>query len=786
MLFHLLTPLGRGTCDKTVTLARLVGGYINACLRKNHILLPQPVFALDTHTHSVLASRPKSVSGHGTVPNPGQARRRNAPLPNLTYTSTFLVMTTTQPLPSQGLTAEVDEDRMQMGTSPYIQLDQEIDIELDDDREHFIEDNSMIDDATDNMDSMQQDNLTATHDDTRYEETADEDLLDIEDDDDYEMDPDDQGEGSQNGNTLAVEDDFTSHGAQQQHEESLATLDPEEASITLEDLAQGPQEGAEKDVGDEQEVEVEAIEEEEATNTVYINPDTLTDHLPDDRLRPKKIAAESTSTNAGDPPEVLDFPQSTNPDGSTDSDTAQPLGRPSGEIEQESDAQPASAAQMHINPEVYEPNEAAHQEAQETATSPEVVDESERSTAVRLDSSPSHLHPVIVNYMDQDYSLFPPEDHEDGTTYLLPDFALASQPFEKLLVACRELIGDGLGHDDEMVLDIPTLGLHICEDSKYASQITLAQVIDTYMLLSQNEQLSSIQPLYCRLSHRVCLESQMAYLINSAREGKSYAVIAEEHVGSPDEEQGSEEYGDATTYYETADVLDDQEALNNSVEIEESEKGRTHELEDYEGIEHDAGVVTTEITEPVEPLEEDDAASAGPDMAVAEGSEGPLPEETSAQTPDLAEQEDDAASQSSRTVEGDHVAAVQAGSVQANDPAADQHDQLATEEAQHDFEEEEDLFADDNRDAENALLAETANGDQSVTEVEHQNGHIPEEAEEELIEWDNEDGQLNTDSAFAPPATPSKAINGKRKLEEEEDYIIDLEDMPNAKRTRSS
>ncbi|KAK5093013.1 hypothetical protein LTR70_000520 [Exophiala xenobiotica] len=680
-------------------------------------------------------------------------------------------MTTTQPLPSQGLTAEVDEDRMQMGTSPYIQLDQEIDIELDDDRDHFIEDNSMIDDATDNMDSMQQDNLTTTHDDAMYEEAADEDLLDIEDGDDYEMDPDDQGEGSQNGNTLAVEDDFTSHSAQQQHEDSLVTLDPEEASITLEDLTQEPQEGAEKDGGDEQEVEVEAIEEEEATNTVYISPDTLTDRLPDDRLRPKKIAAESTSTNTEDPPEVLDFPQSTNPDESTDSDTAQSLRRPSGEIEQESDAQPASAAQMHINPEVYEPNEAAHQEAQDTATSPEVVDESERSTAVQLDPSPSNLHPVIVNYMDQDYSLFPPGDHEDGTTYLLPDFALASQPFEKLLVACRELIGDGLGHDDEMVLDIPTLGLHICEDSKYASQITLAQVIDTYMLLSQNEQLS---------------KSQMAYLINSAREGKFYTAIAEEHVGSPDEEQGSEEYGDATIYYETGDVLDDQEALNNSVEIEESEKSRTHELEDDEGIEHDAGVVATEITEPVEPLGEDDAASAAPDLAVAEGSEGPLPEETSPQTPDLAEQEDDAASQSSHTVEGDHVAAVQVGSVQANDPAADQHDQLAAEEAQHDFEEEEDLFADDNRDAETALLAETANGDQSVTEVEHQNGHIPEEAEEELIEWDNEDGQLNTDSAFAPPATPSKATNGKRKLEEEEDYIIDLEDTPNAKRTRSS
>lgn len=695
-------------------------------------------------------------------------------------------MTTTQPFPSQDLTAEVDEDRMQMGTSPYIQLDQEIDIELDDNREHFIEDNSMIDDATDNMDSMQQHNLITTHDNPMYEETADEDLLDIEDEDDYGMDPDDEGEGFQNGNTLAVEDDFTSHSPQQQHEKSVATLDPEAASITLEDLAQEPQGEAEKDGGDEQEVEVETTEEEKATNTVYINPDTLTDHLPDDPLWSNKSAAQPTETTAESPPEVLDSSQSTNPDESADPDTAQHLRDPSVEIERDPEAQPASAAQMQINPEVYEPNEAAHQEVQETVTSPEVVNESERSTAVLPNPSPSHLHPVIVTYMDQDYSLFPPEDHDDGTTYLLPDFALASQPFEKLLVACRELIGDGLGHDDEMVFDIPSLGLHICEDSKYASQLTLAQVIDTYMLLSQNEQLSSIVPLYCRLSHRVCLESQMAYLINSAREGKFYTAIAEEHVGSLDEDQIPEEYGDATTYYETADVLDDQEALNNSVGIEESEKGLTHEHEDDEGAEQDAGVVTTDITEPVKPTKEDDEASAGSDVAVAEGSEGPPPEEISAQTPDLAEPEDDAASQSSHTVEGNHVATIQAGLGQANDSAAGQHDRVVAGEGQHDFEEEEDLFADDDRDAETALPAEPANEDQPVTEVEHQNGHVPAEAEDELIEWDNEDGQLNTDSVFAPPATPSKVVNGKRKLEEEEDYIIDLEDTPNAKRTRSS
>jgi len=693
-------------------------------------------------------------------------------------------MTTTQPLPSQGLTAQVDEDTMQMATSPYLQFDQEIDIDLDDNREHFIEDNSMIDDATDNMDPMQQDNLTTNHDDPMYEETADEDLLDIEDvvDYDYEMNPDDQG--LQNTNVLAVDEASTSHGPQQQ--QALATLDPEAASITLEDLGQEPQGEAEDDGKEEQEVEVERTEEEEATNTVYINPDTLTDHIPHDSLPSNKTGPEPFTTDAENPPEARNVAQHTNPDEVPDSDTAHHLKDLNVEIERESEARSAPATQAQVDTEGHKPTEVSQQDGQETAASLEVIEQSEPNTSVQSDPLPSHLHPVIVTYMDQDYSLFPPDDHDDGTTFLLSDSALASQSFEKLLVACRELIADGLGHDDEMVLDIPALGLHICEDSKYASNITLAQVIDTYMLLSQNERLSSIQPLYCRLSHRVCLESQMAYLLNSAREGKSFTTIAEEHMGSPDEEQDSEEHGDATTYYETEDVLDDQEALNISVEIEESEKALTHEHEDEEEAGQDKGALTTDIAKPVEPVQDEEAAAEF-DTAVLEGSEVHPPDAPSPQVsdPDPAEQEDDAASNSSRTVEDDHVATVPAELTRSNETAADQHDQDVAEK-EHDFEEEEDLFADEDLETETALLTDTDNGNQPVTEVEQQNSHLSAEAEDELIEWDNEDEQQNAESVFAPPATPSKNVNSKRKLEEEEDYIIDLEDTPNAKRTRSS
>ena len=76
------------------------------------------------------------------------------------------------------------------------------------------------------------------------------------------------------------------------------------------------------------------------------------------------------------------------------------------------------------------------------------------------------LHPVKVHYQDTDISLFP--SHEDGVeTYFLQDEEVAYQSLNKMLASCRDVLAGSIGDHDEVVLDIPVLGLHISEVRQY-------------------------------------------------------------------------------------------------------------------------------------------------------------------------------------------------------------------------------------------------------------------------------------------------------------------------------
>jgi hypothetical protein len=143
------------------------------------------------------------------------------------------------------------------------------------------------------------------------------------------------------------------------------------------------------------------------------------------------------------------------------------------------------------------------------------------------------VHPVTLVYLEEEMSLFPPMLGDDSTVYFLSDSSLAIESLDKLLAACRELLTGTLDHDDELVLDVPGLGLHICEDSKYSAQISLADVLEVYLNLCHNDVDDQSQPLYCHLSSRVSLASQYAYLSSAGTEGKTYAEVAADHIDTP-------------------------------------------------------------------------------------------------------------------------------------------------------------------------------------------------------------------------------------------------------------
>jgi hypothetical protein len=73
------------------------------------------------------------------------------------------------------------------------------------------------------------------------------------------------------------------------------------------------------------------------------------------------------------------------------------------------------------------------------------------------------LHTVKVNYQDTEICLFPPNEDDDSETFFLAELDLAHQSLDKLLAACHDVLAGTIGDDDELVLDIPSLGLHISQ-----------------------------------------------------------------------------------------------------------------------------------------------------------------------------------------------------------------------------------------------------------------------------------------------------------------------------------
>ena len=65
------------------------------------------------------------------------------------------------------------------------------------------------------------------------------------------------------------------------------------------------------------------------------------------------------------------------------------------------------------------------------------------------------------------------------------------------------------------------------------------------MALCLNEDIELFEPLYCTLTSRISLASQHAYLISAALEGRTFADIEAEHIGSNDRSDGPAPVPDA-------------------------------------------------------------------------------------------------------------------------------------------------------------------------------------------------------------------------------------------------
>ena len=165
-----------------------------------------------------------------------------------------------------------------------------------------------------------------------------------------------------------------------------------------------------------------------------------------------------------------------------------------------------------------------------------------------LDKTPAEiinkLHQIFVIYQDTTMSLFPPMHNNMGFTqmFLLQDERLAAGNMRSLLVACRIVLEDSIGEDDELEIVVDELGLRITEvgsskcsslnhttkcpqSTSVHSEITLLQLLDLYSRLHSNDGEDDIPPLYLHLLTKTSFSHRWVYLLNLANEGKglSYA-----------------------------------------------------------------------------------------------------------------------------------------------------------------------------------------------------------------------------------------------------------------------
>lgn len=372
------------------------------------------------------------------------------------------------------------------------------------------------------------------------------------------------------------------------------------------------------------------------------------------------------------------------------------------------------------------------------------------------------LHPVTLTFFDQEFVLFPPSE-VDAAVALFPDTSLAYEPIDRLLRTClpKLPLPEHFSHHDELVLSISDLGLQISEDSRSASQLNLAQIVDLYCSFHHNQNLNPSGPMRCDLTSRTCTMTQFAYLEEQLHAGATFSDIVAQHVDTPAEDDDEAEVdladGDGTQAGASGEDDDAQVVEENTYQdIEQGPElgtDRDSILDEYN--DQDPGDAPLQnIEAEAQGLPVNAEASEFFEEAIDEQAEG----EAEAEAEDEREQTEDQTVLQTAVAEDQAAAEALLEAEEAKDYVDDQ---------QAPFDGEEFLIDEDGQegnDQEGLADAETSTSNAQAAESgDVTNGNVAEDA---------------------APITPSK--NSKRKIaDEEEDFLIDFE-TPEPKRRRPS
>ncbi|EXJ83484.1 hypothetical protein A1O1_07107 [Capronia coronata CBS 617.96] len=749
----------------------------------------------------------------------------------------------------QNMDSSLLDDTMDVASSPFRQPD-DLDVELESVREPSIIESlhdDMIDDAVDPAETgsdMMQDQIE--------EILPDDDMIDDE-------------------NTAAIpetrDEDFNmdafADGPRVDEDEDILYEDDEDLELPAEQREGSAELKAQQEIQSYQEAEVEVIlddveeqhDEENSHNLATNEAEAATrTESSDDIEDPGQVSttAATTTENPG-----TDVSQAEAPDGSlSDKQTSEEV-RPETSVDQAQEVQVGESYVVSENVEqgLDDAETTEQTRTYDTGDDPVNADLQQQDTeppAGTQKDTAKAIHPVTLLYLDEEMSLFPPMIGDESSVYFLADSSLAFEPLDKLLAACREILTGTLDHHDELVLDITSLGLHICEDSKHAAQITLSQILDVYLQLCRNDEGQEIHPLYCHLSSRVSLASQYAYLVSSCTEGRTFSEIAADHIdtpepeeehtdaaGNPQEQQGEQEgYGnqDASLEEHSNEYVPDEQPTASEPEIdarfdataaERTDIGETVNESTGQGIDTaPSGEISQEHAEEADPSgQETEQAAADITAQTHDEGDGQMEDdgkplqasgrerESYLETADLLEAQEHETN-SSHTLEADtagdetdyaDVDADGLGTLDSFDESFEQAEDLFEHDKDVERADEDDLgsysdeelFAQEAGVQEEALHADAAvvdEGDYSTLPVANEynqpDNHAIPQADENAQSALNGPGATSGGvpepvSLASSPVTPSKANNAKRKVDDDELDLLDL-DTPEPKRRRPS
>ena len=135
------------------------------------------------------------------------------------------------------------------------------------------------------------------------------------------------------------------------------------------------------------------------------------------------------------------------------------------------------------------------------------------------------LHPIVIRYMEEEMSLFPPTIEEEHNFFFLSEKKLAFESCANLFKAFREVLHENISDDEALVLVCPDLGLDIHESIPETSTLSVAQLLHLHLGLSHNDGHGPPSPMRLELKHRYDVSGRLNQLYALLNSGKGYSTL---------------------------------------------------------------------------------------------------------------------------------------------------------------------------------------------------------------------------------------------------------------------